>query len=84
MELLSFKGLTPSEETSIANFLSECKLININSTIKFNTIVIRKEYGNRLPDSIIAATALFLDIPLFTADKDFKKVKQLELVYYEN
>ena len=34
MELLSHKGLSDLENKHIQSFLSECKIININSTIK--------------------------------------------------
>jgi len=37
----------------------------------------------KLPDSIIAATAITLKLPLITSDKQFKNVKYLNLVYYE-
>ena len=34
----------------------------------------------KLPDAVIAATALYLDIPILTADKDFAKIKNLDLL----
>jgi len=36
-----------------------------------------------LPDGIIIATALYLDLPLITADQDFKKPDTLNLIFYE-
>lgn len=83
MELLAYKDLDKNEESYIKSFISECKTININTLIKEDTIDIRKNYGNKLPDSIVAATALYLDIPLITADKGFKKIEELNLVHYE-
>jgi predicted nucleic acid-binding protein len=83
MELLSFKGLSTKEEAQVQSFLSECVIININSIVKTEAIRIRKAYGNKLPDSIIAATASFMDMPLVTADIGFKKIKGIELVHYE-
>ncbi len=38
----------------------------------------------KLPDSVIAATAISLKLPLVTSDKHFKNVKDLDLVYYQN
>ncbi len=37
----------------------------------------------KLPDCIVAASALYLDLPIITADKDFKKIKELNLMLYE-
>lgn len=83
LELLAFKGLSTNEEKIITEFISQCKVINIDDTIKHQTIRIRRAYGTKLPDSIIIATALYLDLPLITADTDFKKVEELSLIHYE-
>lgn len=84
LELLAFKGITKKEEKVIIDFVSNCKSINLNSDIKQKTIKIRKAYNIKLPDSIIIATALYLDLPLITSDVDFKKVDELTLIHYEN
>lgn len=83
MELLGYKGLSKEEEEQIQSFISECVSININSLIKKKAIQIRKTYGIKLPDSIIAATSSILELPLITADVDFKKIEPLELILYE-
>jgi len=82
MELLSFKGLLPKEEKQIQLFLSECKVVGINTAIKKEAIRIRRTCGNKLPDSIIAATSIYIDVPLITADSGFKRIKELTLIYY--
>ncbi len=84
LELLAFKGISKEEELILIDFVSQCKTININSNIKQETIRIRKLYNTKLPDSIIIATALYLDLPLITSDLEFKKVEELTLVLYEN
>lgn len=84
LELLAFKDLTKKEEKIIINFISQCKVVNINQAIKQETIRIRKVYKAKLPDSIIMATALYLDLPLITADSDFKRVEELTLLFYES
>lgn len=63
--------------------LETCVIIDVNSMIKQETIIIRRNYGLKLPDCIVAATAIYLDLPLITSDKDFKKLKELNLMYYE-
>lgn len=84
LELLAFKGITVKEEKIIKEFIANCKTVNINDNVKKETIRIRKAYGTKLPDSIIIATALYLDLPLITSDTDFKRVEELVLVHYEN
>jgi len=83
LELLTYKGLTDSERENISLLLNEFVIVDINSEIKLKTIHIRSESNLKLPDSIIAATAAYLNITLFTADRDFSKVNNLDLVLYE-
>lgn len=84
LELLSYKGLTASERKKIRLLLSDFVIVDINSEIKLKTIHIRSESNLKLPDSIIAATASYLNITLFTADNDFRKVNNLNLLLYES
>lgn len=83
LELLGYKGINKEEEAVVKEFVSQCKVVNINSKIKETTIDIRKNYGTKLPDSIIMASAIYLDLPLISADTDFKKVEELTLIGYE-
>jgi predicted nucleic acid-binding protein len=83
IELLSYKNITRPEEHSIKKFLTEFRKIELDSQIKEKCIEIRKLYGLKVPDSIIAATAIHLNLPLVTSDKQFKKIKELELLYNE-
>ncbi|WP_367278588.1 hypothetical protein [Mucilaginibacter sp.] len=34
----------------------------------------------KLPDAVIAATAIYFDLPLFTMDKGFEKITDLQAV----
>jgi len=61
-----------------------CSIINLNEQIKSNTIYIRKNYNIKLPDSIIAASALNFNLPLFSADKGFEKIEDLNFLFYED
>ena len=83
LELLSFPGLSKKDNKVIDELLKECVIIDINSEIKNLTISNRKKFKLRLPDSIIAASSLYLDIPLISADADFKKIDELNLIFYE-
>ena len=83
MELLSYKNITAREKQQIKNFLSDFEIINITDAVKDRAIEIKKNSHLKLPDSIIAATAIVLDISLVTSDKQFKTVTDLNLLYYE-
>jgi predicted nucleic acid-binding protein len=83
IETLGYKGITDQEIKSIQSFLNTCVVVDINPVIKDYTIQFRRNYALRIPDSIIAASALYLNIPLLTADTDFKKVEELNLLLFE-
>ena len=83
LELLSFSSLSKKETKIINELLNECVIIDINSEIKNLTIHYRQTYKLKLPDSMIAATSIYLDLPLITADADFKKIEELNLIFYE-
>lgn len=83
MELLGFPGISIQEQESIRNFLSDCILIDMNTDIKERAIDIRQHYNLKLPDAIIAATALHLNLALISADNIFSRIEQLNFVHYD-
>jgi len=83
LELLGYKGISKQEQQIIKTFLKECIVVDINSSIKEQTILIKQKYSIKLPGSIIAATSLFLNIPIISADKELQKIKEVNLIYYE-
>ncbi len=83
LELLSYSGLSSSDLKVVHELLRECVVIDINAEIKQLAIRFRKQNKVKLPDTIIAATSLYLNIPLITADSDFKRLKELELIFYD-
>jgi predicted nucleic acid-binding protein len=83
IETLGYKGINEKETQSIKAFLNQCVIVDINPVIKDYTIKLRKEYSFKLPDSIIAATSLYLNAPLISADTDFKKVEDLDLILFQ-
>lgn len=82
LELLGYQSLNKNQETQIKNFLSECIVIGTNISIESEVIKIRKKHKIKLPDCIIMASAIHHDIPLITADRDFDKIKELNIIYY--
>ena len=83
LELLGYPGISNEEEKVIREFLQDCVIIDINTQIKNGTVQFRRVHGLKLPDSIIAATANYLGIPLFSGDKDFRVVKEIDFLVYD-
>lgn len=83
LELLGYKGITETEEIAIEFFLEECSIVDMNRGIKDITIDLRRNYKLKLPDAIIAATAIFLGIPLISADGHFDKITDLVFIKYQ-
>ncbi|TYP93419.1 hypothetical protein LX73_1123 [Fodinibius salinus] len=83
LELLSYPELDNKEQESINNFIQECVVVDINPPIKQKTITIWQQSNIKLPDTIIAATAISKQLPFLSADKDFAQVHDLQLFSYE-
>lgn len=68
MELLSYPGLTPEAETQIWSFLSTITLVDLTREVKEMAIQLRREHGLRLPDAIVAASAVVSGVEVLTND----------------
>ena len=79
MELLSYPKITADEEKEIRGFLDGSAFIGLTDSIKERTIQIRRTYNIKLPDAIVAATAIENDMTLITADTGFEAIKELKL-----
>ena len=84
LELIGFKKISAKEEFQIHEILKDCSIIPLNERIKEKYVDIRKSYHLKLPDAVIAATALVLDVPLITSDKQFKTVEDIKLITYQH
>lgn len=83
IELLSYQKLTMNEKIKIKEFIGDCKIIYLDSTISKSAIHLKRKYNLKLGDSIIAASSIIQSIPFVTSDKKFRTVEILNLVYYE-
>ena len=74
IELLGYKSITQEVQDLVGVSLT----IGLTDEIVNQTIQIRKQYKIKLPDSIIAATAMILDLILLSRNtSDFGKIKGL-------
>lgn len=77
-ELFSFPQLSEEEARLIEDLLRTISLIPLDSQIARIAGMLRRTYRLKLPDSVIAATALFTGSTLLTRNsKDFKKIPPL-------
>ena len=69
IELYAKATITLDEIQSVSRFLSAVSVIPLNDSIELETILLRRKYPKRkLPDCIIAATAITLGATLVTKD----------------
>lgn len=79
MELLGFPGLTPDEETLIEGKLMQLAYQPITPAIENEAIRLRRRHTIKLPDAIIAASALTLGAELLTHDRKLQGILALEI-----
>ena len=80
IELLSKQGITEKEIETVNGVLTACTYLAHSEPIDELTINLKRKYKIKLPDAIIAATALHLQLPLLTVDKGFTKVNEIDVV----
>ncbi len=73
MELLSFPSLQANEEQAIQKFLDTITVLNFDERIEEGVIQFRRSQGGKLPDAMIAATALCYQLQLLAMDKNLDK-----------
>jgi len=80
IELLSFSGLSEGEEQAIEDLLSQFSSVSLSREIEDQTIQLKRRHKIKLPDAIIAATALNQDAFLVTRNvRDFKGIVALKV-----
>lgn len=79
MEMLGVKGLSPEVLKTRTGLIENCYIITFNSDIKEIAIRLKQQTTLKLPDAIVAASSLYMSLPLVTADKSFLKNTRLDL-----
>ncbi len=81
IELLCWKSTDQKSLDIINSFISDCDVIELDQSIKLKTVDIRKTYRTKLPDAIIAATAIVNGMTLITGNvSDFSIVSGLKII----
>ncbi len=85
LEFYSFINLTSEDKIIFEKFLDRIHIIDLN---KFNTDLIEKviefrtRYRIKLPDAIIAASAIVNKSILISRDKDYDKIPEIKIISF--
>lgn len=74
MELLGFPGLTSDEEQAVRRLLAHFVVLPVDAAVEERAISLRRAGQLRLPDAIVAATALASGATLLTLDERMARV----------
>ena len=81
IELLSFSPPNPEDLQIIEALVNQCTLIDLDEDIAEKTYLLRREHRIKLPDAIIAATALANQFTLITRNTtDFRNINGLTFI----
>lgn len=79
IELLCWKTATEKDLEVLNGFINDVLVIELEQVIKLKTAEIRKTHRIKLPDAIIAATAMVYGLTLVTRNvEDFKNISGLD------
>lgn len=79
-ETLAYPIITPADAELIRNFVAAAVSVPFDNVVAEIAASLRKKYGLKLPDAAIAATALQLRDPLVTRDRQFLKIKEINVL----
>ena len=81
IELFATKNISQEEYELLEKFVAFSLIHNVNKDLVDTTIHIRQTYKIKLPDAIIAATALIYNLTLISRNtKDFDGINGLEFI----
>jgi predicted nucleic acid-binding protein len=80
IEVLGFNALEQHYKT-LSDFINDATVLDLTNNVVEASIEIRKKHKTKLPDAIIAATALVYDLVLISRNtSDFKNIDGLQVI----
>lgn len=77
MEIFGYNFINSREEKLLKDIINKIEIVNINEIIVEKVIEIRKNFKIKIPDSIIFATASFLNANFVSFnERDFLKLRK--------
>lgn len=73
LELLGFTGISAKEALTINGFLATIQVLPISAEVEERVIALRQSRKIKLPDAIVAATALVHGLELLTLDQSLMR-----------
>jgi hypothetical protein len=83
IELLGVPGITPKQLALVEEALNKTTPVNLSEAVKRKAKALRQLKKMKVPDALIAATSMELDIPLLTADRGFNNIPGLTCILFE-
>lgn len=81
IELLCWKPLSENDLFILKEFISGTTIYQLDNEVKLKTIEVRKEFKLKLPDAVIAASAIVNDRILISRNlSDFAKIPLLKVI----
>ena len=81
IELLAWQSATDKDIKLLKDFIADCTVIELSHSIKLKSIEVRKQFKLKLPDAIIAASALVNDSLFITRNvADFGRISAIKLL----
>ena len=77
IELLSFAGLADAQRGWLQRLIDDLEVIEIDGAVKQCAIALRRDHRLKLPDALIAASALTRDAVLLTNDSQWANLPGL-------
>lgn len=77
MELFSFSPNQSAAESHIWRFLGQVTIVGLSDEIQTTSVRLREAFDLKLPDAIVAATAICLNAELWTNDGTLSEVPGL-------
>ncbi len=79
IELLGWQSDTLKQLNDVADFVQDSEILLLSDVVVDKTIELRRKFKIKLPDAVIAATAIVHDLTLISRnDDDFRKVPELK------
>jgi len=80
IEALSWINIDKNKEVILQAFINESNILYITPDIVHKCVSIRRSKKIKIPDAIIAATAIVHKMVLVTSDSDFSNIPGLQVI----
>lgn len=81
-ELFSFSKLSVVDIQLLKVYVAALQIVHTNNFICDMAAEIRRKTRVKLPDAIVAATSIYLDVPILTFDTDFEKIDNIRILKF--